>query len=321
MAVLRASGGGDGQEGGGGEEGKPASCSAHEGGDVRRRAGFTPYKTGPFDESKDPVEDTVSGAASTLAILEAQPTPMSNPKKAPVFLLAVLVVSSALAQDVKESDVSPATRRYREYRLQTTEPSFGLRKVKALMKGIKPDQEDNARLASTAYNRLTTAERFTFCMIHPEAMSQNCDGMPWVVDEDRKIFAYPPSPSDAVWSDRQLSFLHDHRSEVVRLLRTTIRSQSRVGGNLKQAIIEIRAVELIPDLIAAYNRDRKDQDILSTLMVLMKEGKDKPFSASATYRKLYGPDASYQAFVIANPANQKLTVDRATAFYRSRMKR
>lgn len=236
------------------------------------------------------------------------------------------LTSFSIAQFVKESDISPATRKYREYRMMRTEPPFGLAKVKALIAKIKPAKgadEDSRVLATTAWSRLSTPEKFTYCMLHGEVSSQNCDGMPWVVDEEQKIFAHPPDFSgggEENWSDRQTAFLAKNRREVVRLLRTTIREKGRVGFNLKAAIVQIDAYELIPDLVTAFDRDHKDQDILSVFALLMKDGKYKPFLQSVTYRKFYGPDANYQAYIVGNEENQKLMISRAMGFYHSRVK-
>ena len=244
-------------------------------------------------------------------------------KNATLLLLATLAPTTATAQMFGEKGVSPASKRYHAYRFATTEPPFGLTKVKTLVKAIRPTKgkdEDEVR-ATPAWDRMTTEQRFTYCMIHGEDASQNCDGMPWIVDEEHKVFAYAAGFfGDEVWSERQLAFLQGHRSDVVRLLRKTIRARGRVGSNLKDAIGLLNTNELIPDLIWAYERDRKDGDILTVLMLLMKEGKYPPFLASATYRKLYGPDASAQSYVVANSANQRLTFERAMAFYRTRVR-
>lgn len=232
-------------------------------------------------------------------------------------------MSSAQETMLKPSDVSAASRKYHERRTKATTPTFGLAKVKAAIARIKPQasaDEGFGLLASPAWGTMTTPERFTYTMIHGENESQNCDVMPWVVDEERKVFAYPPPVfgGESTWSDRQRKFLTGQRTAVVRLLRSTIRAKGEVGVNLKAAIIELRAHELIPDLLWAYNRGPKDQDILSVLNVLMLRGKYEPFMKSATYRKLYSDQANYQASIEANPANQKLIAERATAFYRSR---
>jgi hypothetical protein len=239
---------------------------------------------------------------------------------APCILVAL--TSFAFAQEGQQVKPTAAMEKYREYRYAATEPVFGLSKVKKLIKGIKADEEDNRIMAEKTYNALSVEEKFTYAMIHGENNSQNCDVMPWVVGEDKKIFGYFAGifGDEAAWSDRQRSFLKNNRTKVVTLLRSTIKTRNRVGVNLKHAIMEIDAVELIPDVIAVYNTNKKDQDILTLLNLLMREGKYKPFLESATFTKLYGPDANYQASIEANTANQKLVISRATDFYKSRKK-
>lgn len=238
--------------------------------------------------------------------------------------LSAIVFAGSPATATQMGDpkgLTKASRAYREYRLETTVPPYGLAKVEALIKKIKADTADDEALPLKIFNKLSVAEKFTYTMIHGEKNSQNCDGMPGILNEEKKIFAYVPDGFDdsLVWSDRQTEFMRSHRSKVVSLLRKTIKARSRVGLNLKQAIIEIDAYELIPDIITVYKRDHKDQDILTTCMVLMKDGKYKPFLASASYRKLYtDKDASQKTFIEANPANQKLTIARAMAYYKSR---
>lgn len=243
-------------------------------------------------------------------------------KKAVLLGSFVLLSSIVAAQDDGQVKVSPATKRYHAYRTEVTEPSYGLAKVKASIKKIKPDKDDNEYLPKGEFERLSTREKFTYCMLHGEDMSQNCDMMPWVVEEEKKVFAYPPPFNDGneLWSDRQKAFMMKNRGTVIQLLRSTMHAKHRVGANLKAAIIELDATPLIPDLISEYKRDRKDQDILTVLMLLMKNGKYKPFEESATYKKLYADDASYKAFILANDANQKLMFERAMAFYRTHRK-
>ncbi len=244
--------------------------------------------------------------------------------KIAIWLALTAAFATASAQDVQEKDLAASTRHYHDYRQQATEPPYALKRVKAIIKAIKPSKGtdgDSQNFISPAWSHMSTPEKFTYCMLHGEVSSQNCDAMPWIVDEEHKVFAYPPpfNSGEENWSDRQHAFLVHHRHEVVELLRSTIRTQGRVGVNLKQTIVELHANEMIPDLIKAYDRDHKDQDILSVLMLLMKDGKFKPFMESITYRKLYGPDANYQSFIVANEANQKLMAQRAMTFYKSRI--
>lgn len=229
--------------------------------------------------------------------------------------------STLFAQDYHEP--SKAALKYATYRTETTEPSYGLSKVKSLIKKIKTVEKDdggNKILPDKQYDALSFKEKFTYAMLHAEEFAQNCDGMPITEDDYKHITAYPAGAWDntSFWSVRQKKFLHDNRTKVIGLLRETIRAKHRVGANLKCTILELNAWELIPDMVTVYNRDHKDNDILSALMVLMKEAKYKPFLATPSYKKLYGEGASYQAFLNSNTANQKLEISRAMAFYNSK---
>lgn len=55
-------------------------------------------------------------------------------------------------------------------------------------------------------------------------------------------------------------------------------------------------------------------------MILMVEGKYKPFMVSASYKKLYGNEDSYKVFIHSNRANQDLILSRVMAFYNGRKK-
>lgn len=239
------------------------------------------------------------------------------------MLFAVVCFSTiGMAQDQPDPHVTAASRAYHEYRLQMTEPAYGLRKVKAMIAKIKPTGEagDDREMPVKQFNRLSVPEKFTYCMMHAEDFSQNCDPMPVLVDEQKKIFGYLPDAfNQTTWSQKQQDFLHHNRSKVISLLRSTIHAKHRVGGNLKQAIVELKAYELIPDMVQVYNRDHKDQDIITVLMLLMSDGNYAPFLKSATYKKLYGDNSNYQGFVMANRENEKLEIDRAMGYYRSRV--
>ncbi|HWA82827.1 MAG TPA: hypothetical protein VG820_05315 [Fimbriimonadaceae bacterium] len=231
-------------------------------------------------------------------------------------LAALCAAACALAQD-RWPKPSAASRRYHEYRVEMTEHPFGLARVRAVIGRIKPDSEENERLTDRAFNALSFDEKFTFTMIHAEDFAQNCDVMPPIVDEQKKIFAFTPDGmgEERSWSERQRNFLTKNRAKVIDLLRSTIKARRRLGANLKQAIELLDANELIPDAIAVYRRDRKDNDILTMLMLLMKDAKYKPFLASNLYAKLYADEgASYKAFVAADAAHARQILDLATAF-------
>jgi hypothetical protein len=208
---------------------------------------------------------------------------------------------------------------YHAHRTTITEPSYGLAKVKSLVKRIKEDSEMNHRLSAKTYDGLTLEQKFTYVMIHGEDFSQNCNEMPTIQNEDRKIFAYPASAfgDEAVWSEREETFLTKNRDRVIALIRSTMSGKKWVGANLKEAIVDLHARELIPDLLAAHKRNLADHDILTVLMLLMKDAEYIPFMETAAYKHLYGENSNYQTSVDATAANEKIIIDQATAFYRS----
>ncbi len=237
---------------------------------------------------------------------------------APIALLC----SFAFAQE-NWPKPSAASLAYGKFRTTLTEPLYGLTKVKSLIKKIKEDSDGNRKLSESVYNGLSVNEKFTYVMLHGEDYSQNCDVMPPIVDEHKKIFPYFPSPfgDESIWSDRQRNFLHANRSKVVSLLRETIRVRGTAGANVKEVIAEINGNELIPDLISIYNKTKKDNDILTLFMIQMDAFNYKPFTTTSLYKSLYGEEADYQAFVPASTSNINTILKFAKEFYNNRMNR
>jgi len=213
-------------------------------------------------------------------------------------------------------EASPESQAYNEYRLYTATPPYGLQKIYGLIKKIKADEDGNEALAAKTYNSLSFREKFTYNMIHPEAYSQNCDAMPPIQDEQKKIFAQLPDAFGEIdWSDRQRKFFIDNRDSVMNVMKQSISRTRRVGLNYKLVIADINAKEMIPFLVTTYNLEKKDHDILTVLMLIMKDNNYQPFLSSASYKKLYGEDGSYEAYLNFNKANEELIIKRATDFY------
>ena len=237
-------------------------------------------------------------------------------------LLFFTLAPSLYAQGSEFPNPSSASHKYSVYRHERTQPLYGVNKVNGLINSIKRNDMDNLPLSQSKFKALTVREKFAYVMLHGEDFSQNCDAMPPMLDEHKKVFAYFPSPfsGDMVWSERQRAFLVNNRKIVVSMLRELMVTRKRVGVNIKQGIMEIKANELIPDVIGIYKRDKKDHDILTLLMLLMEEAKYQPFLSSKTHTLFYGENSNYQSFLPANSANEKLIIDRATSFYKSRKK-
>lgn len=88
-----------------------------------------------------------------------------------------------------------------------------------------------------------------------------------------------------------------------------------MGVNYKEAVVEINGKEMIPFIVETYNIEKKDHDILTVLLLLIKKNQYKPFLESTGYKKLYGNDSDYRSFILYNEANEELVIKRAMDFY------
>jgi hypothetical protein len=214
---------------------------------------------------------------------------------------------------------------YREFRAQPSIPPYGLSKIKALISKIKPQpDEDNSdmgisRLPQKDYDALSLREKFTYTMIHPEMYAQNCAIFVPQTNEDQKIFGYLTSwMNEETWSDRQLQFLTKNRDSVMAIIKESVIRSKRMGVNYKDALVEINAWEMIPFLVSYYKENKKDKDVLTMLMLLMKKGNYADFIKSKSYKNLYGVADNYESSMAFNKANEELTLQRAQAYYHSK---
>jgi hypothetical protein len=213
---------------------------------------------------------------------------------------------------------------YRAFRAQISVPPYGLSKIKALITKIKPQSdEDNSDmgispLSEKDYDALSLREKFTYTMIHPEMYAQNCAVFVPQSDESQKIFGYLISwMNEETWSNRQLLFLAQNRDSVMAIIKESVTRSKRMGVNYKDAVVEINGWEMIPFLISYYKDNKKDKDILTTLMLLMKKGRYPDFITSKSYKNLYGVADDYESSMTFNKANEALTLQRAQAYYDS----
>jgi hypothetical protein len=206
---------------------------------------------------------------------------------------------------------------YHAVRVRLTVPPYGLTKIQALIKKINTDAGDNKPLGQKDYNALSLREKFTYNMIHAESYSQNCDAEPPETNGDKKIFAYLPDAfGEYAWSERQTKFLSGNRDSVIAFMKESMGRTKRAGINFKQAMLEINAREMIPDIIATYRAGKvKDLDLLTVLMQLMKDNEYEPFLLSGSYKKLYAEETSYKTYLNYSKGNEDLIIKRSTDFY------
>ena len=217
------------------------------------------------------------------------------------------------------------TANYSQY--DTTFPPYGLDKVKALIAKLKfvedPEGGDMGTKApdKKAYASLSFNEKFTYHLIHAESYSQNCDLPPQHPKTAERIYAtLPDFFGEESWSERQVAFFKVNRDSVIVLLKSLIEKSPSVGGNIKEAIVEMNGTELIPTLISFYNKEKKDHFILTVLLLLMKNNNYPEFVNSTGYKKLYREpktEADYKVafYLTYNKANEDLIIQRATNFY------
>jgi hypothetical protein len=242
-------------------------------------------------------------------------------KKTIITLLTIGICWHCVAQE-EEKEPGPASRAYHSYRQYTTTPPYGLAEVQRLIKvkTVKREDEDDSGVDSLPpklYQPLSLREKFTYNMIYGESFYQNCDiDMP-VPDEEKKIFGNLPRLfSEEGWSDRQRDFFKDNKDSVIALMTESIGRVKRIGLNYKHVIVDINATSMIPFLISMYNLQKRDHDILTVLMLLMRNNKYPPFMESVSYSKLYaGKESYYVGSLQFNSANEALIIQRATDFY------
>lgn len=253
------------------------------------------------------------------------PTATSSIATRQGILIAIIVFLITFPTLLKAQDEAPwpqpgkESAAYHVYRQKMTVPPYGFQKVQALSAGSTTDDMDNMVADPKAYERLSLREKFAYHVTHGEAYNQNCDVQPPIVEEDKKIFGQLPDfLGDNGWSQRQEKFFLNNRDTVLALIReSTIRSK-HMGVNYKQVIVDVKAVELIPFVIKTYRDNPKDKDLLTVLLLLMKDANYAPFLQTPTYKKLYGGQSDYRSFLVFNAANEALIISRALDFYNSR---
>ena len=235
--------------------------------------------------------------------------------------LCFLSITSTFAQNDEYKEPSKESQAYHEYRMYVSEPPYGLAKIKRLLINmeVKEDEESmggTEKIPAKIYGNLSLREKFTYHMLHGETFSQICDAYPPEQDENKKIYGYLPDIlREKNWSESQIKFLKDNRDSVIVWLKDCISRNNRAGVNFKRTILEIDAVEMIPFLIKTYNVKKKDGDMLTVFMLLMRKHEFDPFVKSTSFRKLYGKEYNFTASLVYNKANEALIISRVTEFY------
>ncbi|WP_300602997.1 hypothetical protein [Niabella sp.] len=231
-----------------------------------------------------------------------------------LLLWLLLVVITGRSQDA----TAPAL----PSRMQASTPSYGLPKVKGLidLEQRKYGQSfAKSTLPTGAYDSLSLQEKFTYAMIHPERYAQNCSLIPPQLFEPDKIFGtLITTLYEHTLSNRQVSFLKDNRNAVMTWITSSVEESKKMGVNYKNAITIIDGWELIPFMIKYYKTAKNDTDVLTTLMLLMKQGAFDAFTTASFYEQLYGKNSSYRSYVSYSPATEQLLLKMAMDYYKKK---
>lgn len=242
-------------------------------------------------------------------------------KHSPLFI-CLLVCSSWLAQG-QQPTIDTAAYEYHSQRMANTHPDYHLQKLQQMIavaptKGRERFGPPKA-ITPKAYLALSLREKFTYNLYEEESWSQVCSNYPYVREEAKKLFAFLPRASqEFCWSDRQIAFFRDNRDSVIILLTESINDLGRVGLNYKKVIVDINAKEMIPLLINTYNRSKTDHDILTVLMLLMRDNKYPSFMGNAFYDRFYGDGRVSPLLAVhidLDPATEQLILSQAADFY------
>lgn len=245
-----------------------------------------------------------------------------------VFLylgLGGTVVSAQENTDVAWGDPRPQDSSYYAFREKNSIPPFSTKKIQFLIdKRLKtlPDEaltDYDAGIPARDFNTLTAEEKFTYTMIYPEIFSQACAERMFVNDPQKKIFGQLLFVYNGVfWSERQISYMKKNKAQVLTFIRELSGKTNEMGLNYKSAILEMNAWESIPFLIDFYQNNRRDKDILTTLLLLLNKGELSDFKQSKIYQKLYGPDKNYESWMDFSEANEQYIIETAQAYYNKR---
>lgn len=160
---------------------------------------------------------------------------------------------------------------------------------------------------------LSLRQQFVYHMIHPEVYSQMCGLARRPVDKSRIYARLGETRDEWKWSSRQRQFLTDHRDSVISWMRTIMREDSTATNNVKDAILLVNGIEMIPEIISWY-RKTGDNDILTVLALLLQQNKDIPFRLTPVYGELYGDDKSYRTFIPWTPGNERMIIGQSKVF-------
>ncbi|HYV90660.1 MAG TPA: hypothetical protein VE978_02715 [Chitinophagales bacterium] len=172
------------------------------------------------------------------------------------------------------------------------------------------------KISETDFKKLFVVEYLEYAVDHPEAYMQICSMFIREKYENEKIYANLPMKGEGfTMSKRQLQSLAGNRDSVIYYLNQCISRQEKVGEALKEIIILLTAYESIPDMMQILKSKKpRDNYLLTTMMLLMKNDNYDLFLKSNIYKELYA-SGKYKESIEFNLANQDAIAQLANSYY------
>lgn len=172
------------------------------------------------------------------------------------------------------------------------------------------------KISETDFKKLFAAEYLEYAVDHPESYRQICSMYYPDKNENDRIHANLPMKGEGfTMSNRQSQSLISHRDSVICYLNQCISRQDQVGITFKEIIVMLSAYESIPDMLQKLkSKMPRDNYLLTTMMVLMKNDNYAPFLKSDIYKDLYASD-NYKESIEFTSANNDAIAQFANSYY------
>jgi hypothetical protein len=233
------------------------------------------------------------------------------------------------AQDMEDPyrEPSKASKAQHAIRIKESKLCVKSAKVAALVKKAKAEmnkklaksenpESTNVGITDKEFKALTAVEKLQYTLEFPEETSQVCDVDVPVQDEDKKIFSQLASNFDEMYrSQRQENALVANKATVLKTIIGCIKKNNEVGLNYKEILFLLKDKSVIPVIIDAYKKaSKKDHDILTLCMLLMKEANYEDFLNWGKFNSLYGEEGGYYSFIDLNTDNVNKIIELALAY-------
>ena len=172
------------------------------------------------------------------------------------------------------------------------------------------------RMSKEVFKSLTAKEKFIYAFEYPESYSQLCS-MPSLDTLERfQLHNFLKFAFDGMhMSDQQINGLKEQRDSTIAFIHNCLRPDKSIASAYKNAIVELGAWELIPDILNVIKNRKNDTYDYTVLMLLMKDNFPE-FKKSDMHDSLYNDSTTYWSSLPLRPEYTTHIIDMANRYYR-----